>query len=412
MKMADFNSFDELQLKMDRLKEQIATDLPNSKLAGIYCDIIDGFLLFCKQDSSCSPVDNVPKYFELVTELPPYIRPVTECKMRKARAVLFIRDTLDGKDIARKYCYDTITIPENFQQDLQLYNEWQASKGCSTSTISTRIGRLKPFFTYILKSGCSSIDDLDAQTFVNFIGTLDAHYNSASKSNILYTLKSYFLCPMIRQQLQFSPDFFLENLHTNKHERLESFYSAEEIRSVLASVDRSSKQGEMIYVMMLLASVYGLRSCDIKTLQLSNLDWKNQRIRLRQQKTRRYLELPLTTEVSLALLDYIKNARPDTMNNHIFIRQRPPQVPYADYNHFSNKVYAYFKKAGVNTDRKHAGLHSMRHSLATAMMSDGVEISGIATILGHTSPQSTTRYIWSDITQLREAAMEVMPYVE
>ena len=54
----------------------------------------------------------------------------------------------------------------------------------------------------------------------------------------------------------------------------------------------------------------------------------------------------------------------------------------------------------------------MRHSLATGMMSDGVEISEIATVLGHTSPQSTTRYIWSDISQLREAAVEVMPYVK
>lgn len=168
----------------------------------------------------------------------------------------------------------------------------------------------------------------------------------------------------------------------------------------------------MIYLMMLLASVYGLRSCDIRTLQFSNLDWKNQRIRLSQQKTKRYLELPLTKEVCLALLDYIKNARPDTMDTHIFIRQRPPIAPYSENNHFSTKVYAYFKKAKVNIDRKHAGLHSMRHSLATGMMSDGVQISEIATILGHTSPQTTTRYIWSDISQLRKASMEVMTYAE
>src|SRR5699024_3186676 len=143
-----------------------------------------------------------------------------------------------------------------------------------------------------------------------------------------------------------------------------------------------------------------------------NLDWKNQCIKLNQQKTKRYLVLPLTMEVSLALLDYIKNARPETNDVHIFIRQRPPHVVYSEHNHCSSKVAAYFKKAGVNTERKHAGLHAMRHSLATSLMSDGVEISDIATILGHASPQTTTRYIWSDISQLREATMEVMPYVE
>jgi integrase/recombinase XerD len=412
MTMADFISFKELRLKMDRLKEQVTTNLSDSKQACTYCGIIDDFLLFCKQESSCPPVDNVPKYYEWVTGASPYMRPSTECKKRKARAVLFIRDTLNGCSLARRYIYHSISIPETFQKDIQLYNEWLVSKGCSRSTIRTRIGRLKPFFTFILKCGCSSIDHLDAQTFVDFIGTLDEHYTSAGKTNILYTIRSYFSCSMISNKLKFSYDFFLENLHTNKHEGLESSYSAEEIRKVLDSVDRSSQQGKMFYLMMLFASVYGLRSSDIRTLQLSNFDWRNQRIRLSQQKTKRYLELPLTQEVNLALLDYIKNARPETTDAHIFIRQRPPHVPYADDNHFSEKVCAYFKKAGVNTDRKHAGLHSMRHSLATGMMSDGIQISEIATILGHTSPQSTTRYIWSDISQLRKASMEVMPYAE
>ena len=33
----------------------------------------------------------------------------------------------------------------------------------------------------------------------------------------------------------------LTNLHTNKHERLESFYTPEEIRKVLGAIDRTSK---------------------------------------------------------------------------------------------------------------------------------------------------------------------------
>ncbi|WML37976.1 tyrosine-type recombinase/integrase [Neobacillus sp. OS1-2] len=410
--MADFISFEELRLKMDQLKEKVTTDLNNSKLAYIYCGVIDEFLLFCKQESSYMPVDNVPKYYEQVTGVSPYIRPSTECKKRKARAVLFIRDTLNGCDLARRYIYHSTSIPETFQKDIQLYEEWLVSKECSRSTIRTRIGRLKPFFIFIFENGCSSIDSLDPQTFVNFIGTLDGHYSSTGKTNILYTIKSYFSCPMISSNLKFRFDSFLENLHTNKHERLESAYSAEEIRKVLDSVDRASGQGKMLYLMMLLASVYGLRSSDIRTLQLSNVDWKKQCIKLSQQKTKRYLELPLIQEVCLALLDYIKNSRPQTIDDYIFIRQKPPHVPYADDNHFSQKVRAFFKKAGINTDRKHAGLHSMRHSLATGMMLDGVQISEIATILGHTSPQTTTRYIWSDISQLRKASMEVMTYAE
>jgi integrase/recombinase XerD len=52
----------------------------------------------------------------------------------------------------------------------------------------------------------------------------------------------------------------------------------------------------------------------------------------------------------------------------------------------------------------------MRHSLASSLMSDKTPISEIAAILGHTSAQTTRQYIWSDINQLRTAALEVPAY--
>jgi len=193
---------------------------------------------------------------------------------------------------------------------------------------------------------------------------------------------------------------------------LDSCYTPAEIRKVLNAADRATAKGKMFYLMMLLASVYGLRVCDIRTMTFSNIDWKRRLITLNQHKTGYYLELPIIQEVLLAMLDYVKNGRPNTTNPHIFIKQRSPQVPYSNNNHFANFISEYFEKAGVPTEDKRSGLHSMRHSLATSLLAEGVQINEIADILGHASPQSTTRYLWSDIEQLRAAALEVSPYVE
>ena len=162
--------------------------------------------------------------------------------------------------------------------------------------------------------------------------------------------------------------------------------------------------------MMLFAGLYGLRVCDIRTMKLSSIDWKRRLIIINQYKTKRYLELPLIQEVLLAMLDYIKNSRPTTTDPHIFIRQRSPHAPYSENNRFTNKISEYFKKAEIPTKDKRSGLHSMRHSLATSLLADGVQINDIAGILGHASPQTTAVYIWSDLEQLRNAAMEVNPY--
>ncbi|WP_459771510.1 tyrosine-type recombinase/integrase, partial [Alkalibacterium sp. s-m-28] len=70
-------------------------------------------------------------------------------------------------------------------------------------------------------------------------------------------------------------------------------------------------------------------------------------------------------------------------------------------------VAKYFNLANINIDDKHCGLHSMRHSLATELSNQTIPITEVKNILGHTSIQSTKQYIWSNIDQLKKAALEV-----
>ena len=62
----------------------------------------------------------------------------------------------------------------------------------------------------------------------------------------------------------------------------------------------------------LIALHTGLRNCDIAGLTMDSIDWKRDRICLRQQKTGVPLQLELTAVVGNAIYDYIVNARPKT----------------------------------------------------------------------------------------------------
>jgi integrase len=177
------------------------------------------------------------------------------------------------------------------------------------------------------------------------------------------------------------------------------------------SVGRNSKWGKTIYLMMLLACVYGLRVSDIRGLRCESIRWDEKTISLFQKKTRVYIELPLTEEAKFALLDYMKNVRPDSDDPHVFIRHLHPHIPYSEQCNFSGKLDEYFKLAGVNTDGKHHGLHSMRFSLATGLLSDETPIDEIAAILGHKKIESTKGYAWADMKHLKSAALEVPQYV-
>jgi integrase len=225
-----------------------------------------------------------------------------------------------------------------------------------------------------------------------------------------YTIRNFLTSPPFAGKLSFDPIPLLSGFRFKKNERLKSWFTTDELKAVMDAVDRTSKWGKTIYAMMLLACIYGLRVSDIREMLISSINWKEHKITLFQKKTRKYIELPLTVAAKFALLDYYKNVRPASSDPHLFIKHLHPHTPYSSYVNFGSKVAIYFKKAGVDTTGKHHGLHSMRFSLATELLAEGVSIDEISSILGHKKIAATKGYVWSDIKHLKAAALEVPVY--
>ena len=61
---------------------------------------------------------------------------------------------------------------------------------------------------------------------------------------------------------------------------------------------------------ILLLAVYGLRIGEVCRSKLEDLDWANEKIRIRRSKNKRIQEFPLTAEVGNAILKYLQNVRP------------------------------------------------------------------------------------------------------
>jgi site-specific recombinase XerD len=180
----------------------------------------------------------------------------------------------------------------------------------------------------------------------------------------------------------------------------------------LQAIERTSLYGKRDYAMLLLLIQLGMRSSDICCLSLESIRPEDHSIVFVQQKTGSHEKLPMTISMELALADYIKNSRPETQSNHLFVILRGANkgIPIC-----SAAVYAvlnkYMSKAEIVTEGKRHGTHSMRHSLSSNLLKDGIELPVISRILGHSSSEITTRYLWMDTEQLRNLSLEV-PYAE
>lgn len=220
--------------------------------------------------------------------------------------------------------------------------------------------------------------------------------------------------------------FFLDWLHTAGHipwstdelfpygfgrniggRGIPSYYSAEEIARTLAAVDRSTDIGRRDYLVMCLASVYGLRIGDIIDLRLGDIDWEGGRIIKAQKKTGRMLSLPLVDQVKEPLLEYLGETRPVTDDDHLIIRHVAPYSGYASASTFARVVTGYMAKAGIDTKGRHHGCHCLRHSTASGILAEGATVSQVSDILGHSSTDSTKPYLSLDHQVMKRLGLEV-----
>jgi integrase len=175
---------------------------------------------------------------------------------------------------------------------------------------------------------------------------------------------------------------------------------------MLGAVDRASPVGKRDYAILVLAGRLGLRAGDIRSLRLDDLDWDQAVITIQQSKTGKLLELPLIDEVATGLIEYLRYGRPATDHRQVFVRFKAPFEPFVNRNNFYPIITKYRRLAGVKLEPgSRSGLHSLRHSLATAMLADGVPIEEISPILGHASLDTTRIYTRVDIAALRSAAL-------
>ena len=187
--------------------------------------------------------------------------------------------------------------------------------------------------------------------------------------------------------------------------RIPTTLTMEQIESILSSVDRESPQGKRDYAVLMIAVKLGIRTCDIRNLRPSNFDWDQHMVSFTQIKTGEPLSLPLPVDVGWAVIDYLKNGRPVSDTPEIFLRA---VAPYESLQNFDNILIKHMRKAGIPLDSlKHHGLHSLRHSLATHMLDEGIPITSIQGVLGHVNAESTEKYIGVNVRQLRSCALEV-----
>ena len=152
---------------------------------------------------------------------------------------------------------------------------------------------------------------------------------------------------------------------------------------------------------LLLLSLYGVRSGELRRLGLDDIDWVHDRIVCERSKSRRREELGLHPLVGEAIVRYLREARPTVSSRCVFLTVRAPHRPLTAVAWHGIVNRRYPTREAPTRGR---GPHGLRHACARQLVESGYSFKQVGDYLGHRSPDSTSVY-----AKVNNAAFQTMP---
>lgn len=280
----------------------------------------------------------------------------------------------------------------------------------STMAETTRLGlkyKLMTFLNFLYEHNSHDLSKLTKSIILDYWKTRIIRAK-VTQIHDAYALRTFLFYLYEQKVTLVDHSIFVPCVTGNLRGQIPSFYTCDELTSVLAAVDRANALGKRDYAILLFAIRYGMRTGDIRNLMLQLFDWNHSSFSYIQSKTGETIVNPLLSDVATAVIDYLKNGRPETECKNLFIRHSAPYEAFGQNTSLQHVVTKYMNMAGFSDlhNRKH-GLHSMRHSIAGNLLDQGVPLPTVSEVLGHVKSQNTMIYTKISVNQLASCALEV-----
>lgn len=296
--------------------------------------------------------------------------------------------------------------PDAFNKDYESFKLACKSRDYSPMSEASLFWSLNRFLDFMNAEGLASSAELNSIHILKYL-TAQKGYSSRYIATTISRLRNYIT--FLYQEGIISQDLCkcLPHMKITRDPFIPSVWKQTDVKKLLESVDRQNPKGKRDYAILLLIARLGLRVGDIRALKLSDLNWDKKLISIVMQKTKQQLELPLLEDVGWAIIDYLKNGRPETKSDSVFIRHKAPYNGFSDHNALHKMLTRHMVIAKIEgmEDQKH-GLHSLRSTLALTLLENGTPLPIISEALGHQSVQTTRFYLKIDMNGLRNCVID------
>ncbi len=219
-------------------------------------------------------------------------------------------------------------------------------------------------------------EEVSAEELNDFLASLAVSAISPSRSafkHSVYGLRYYYRYVGL-------PDRAIKLPSLKKDAKLPSIFNKSELRCLFVTP-------ALLKHRVLLMFIYsaGLRSSEVINLKISDVDFERRSIHIRRSKYNKDRVIPLSEYMAVGLQKYIALERPLTW----LFNGKSLGSPYSA-KAISWVMREAVKAAGIAKD---VTVHTLRHSYATHLIEDGLNIVTVKDLLGHSKIETTMIYL-------------------
>lgn len=304
---------------------------------------------------------------------------------------------------------EKINIPE-FKTVLQDFIGWLETLSYSKATVTTRQRNVFEFLVFLQKNKITTIEQIANEDLNNYIKHQKQRKNKIYKAGLktssinvaIASINKFFeyLQESGKQNVNLLKLPYLENNRATKN-----ILTTEEIRQIISSTYTIKQHrlnplpiGQRDRAMIAVYYACGLRKSEGINLKTSDVLFERKQLHVRKGKGNKERYVPATAINLNYLKEYISDCREQLLSKtpeeektaYLFVNQYGQRC--GDMS-LSNRLRALVKNTGnQNVISKEPTLHTLRHSIATHLLQQGMEIELIQKFLGHQSLESTQIY--------------------
>ena len=281
-------------------------------------------------------------------------------------------------------------------------------EGRSENTVRAYAHDLRMFFRFVVQlttsmgSPISAIVDVKVAHVKRFLLSLDERsYTKVGIARKIATLKSFFSYARFIGLVQANPLDQIKSPHVSDAEHLPKFLTKEEMDKVLEYV--KAKRWVQEYIMLRFMYATMCRVSELCGAKVKDIDAQRGFVHLRG-KGNKERWVPLD-EKTMALLQRLVLPSRQSPDDPLFTNKRGTAIQ-------PRVVQALFQRLklalGFPADKKITP-HVFRHTGATMLRRNGMDISELQDLLGHASPNTTRIYAKNDIEAINVSYKKMHP---